>query len=130
MAARRSSRSAQELLSREQLRDFVDKRDNRYTRADATRLWNTITSNLPLDESCFCVYDGTGEPVSLQWYDGWLHEKAQRPPRHRNERERSRWKVGRVHLEHFKGHFEHLTTSEISEYGPVARKLLADWLES
>jgi hypothetical protein len=130
VVARRSPHSAQELLSREQLRNFVDNKNNRYTRADATRLWNTITSNLPLHESCFCIYNGSDKPVSLQWYKQWLHEEAPRSPRHRNESERSKWKVGRAHIERFQEGAEHMTTSQISEYGPVARKLLADWLNS
>lgn|GEM_PF-7073758 len=130
MATRSSSHSAQKLLSYAQLRNFVDDKNNRYTRADATRLWNTITSNLPLHESCFCVYDDKDTPVSLQWYSQWLHEEAPRRPRYRNERERFKWKVGRAHVERFQEHAKHLTTKEISEYGPVARKLLTDWLNS
>jgi hypothetical protein len=117
------------LLSYWYLFDFVERPSNSFTRTHATILWNTITTNLLIaGESYFNVFDANNNPISLSWYKEWLSKTYF--PRNRIVNERRRWKVTHSFLRQFKNCADPLTPSQISDYGPVARRLLAEWLEA
>ena len=107
---------------------FVEQSDGRFLKADATRLWGTITTNLPRVNTLFDVRAGDGHAVTLADYENIMSSPISGVRRRIMLQERQDWRVSRALVIRFMNDSVNKTPKDFQEYGPIARKLLAAWL--